>query len=118
MLKSNASCSRVISRSADIALQAGREYHVVVDTLATTAPKPFPVFAMAPQATQVGFFENLNTPLGEDALALARPSHISIVFTANNKEYESKSFDRETLFLSPLKTTSFLPLQGRPAKLS
>jgi beta-glucosidase len=57
---------------------------------------------MAPQATQAGFFENLNSPAGDEIKKLAAASDISIVFTANNKEYESESFDRDSMSLTPL----------------
>ncbi|KAL2784704.1 glycoside hydrolase superfamily [Aspergillus keveii] len=81
---------------------AGRDYRITVDTLSTTAPVPSPIFQITPQATSVGFYENLDNPLGEDALALARSSDVSVIFTANNKEYESESFDRSSMSLSPL----------------
>jgi beta-glucosidase len=81
---------------------AGREYRVTVDTLSTTAPVPSPIFKITPQATSVGFYENLDSPLSDDAVALATNSDVSIIFTANNKEYESESFDRSSMSLSPL----------------
>ena len=88
---------------AQIEMAAGREYHVVIDTVATTAPCPSSVFTMAPQAAQVGFYENL---LGASAFAeieaLASSHDASVVFTANNREFESESFDRSSMSLSAL----------------
>ncbi|KAL3475942.1 glycoside hydrolase [Aspergillus californicus] len=83
-------------------MTAGREYRVTIDTNATTASPPSPIFKVTPQATQVGFYENLNNPINENTIALAANSDISIVFSANNKEYESESFDRPSMSLSPL----------------
>lgn len=82
-------------------MEGGRPYNIRIDTLSTVSPSPPPpAFQIAPQPTQVGFFENLeslNIPELED---LARSSDISIVFTGNTKEFESESFDREQLGLS------------------
>jgi beta-glucosidase len=87
---------------ANMDMVAGREYRVTVETLSTTAPVPSPIFKITPQATSVGFYENLDSPLSDDAIALATNSDVSILFTANNKEYESESFDRSSMSLSPL----------------
>jgi beta-glucosidase len=87
---------------ADIYMTAGCAYEVTIDTLSTTAPSPSPVFDITPQATSVGFYENLNTPINQKLQQLASESDIAIIFTANNKEYESESFDRSSLSLSPL----------------
>jgi beta-glucosidase len=87
---------------ASLKMEANRDYHVTVDTLSTMAPLPSPIFKITPQATRVGFYENLENPIGEDMLELAATSDVSILFTANNKEYESESFDRSDLSLSPL----------------
>ncbi|KAJ5108301.1 hypothetical protein N7456_004976 [Penicillium angulare] len=84
-----------------IMMEADREYEVRVDTLSTTAPSPSPVFTMAPQATQVGFYENMSSAVMPEASKLASECDIAIVFTANNKEYESESFDRKSMDLSP-----------------
>jgi beta-glucosidase len=86
---------------ANLEMEADRAYHVTVDTLSTTAPLPSPIFYITPQATRVGFYENLDSPIGEDILQLAAKSEISIIFTANNKEFESESFDRSSMSLSP-----------------
>ncbi|KAJ5634909.1 hypothetical protein N7528_002751 [Penicillium herquei] len=86
---------------AAIEMEAGVEYQVIIDTFSTTAPPPSPVFKMAPQATQVGFCENLSSSIPSDISALAMECDVSIVFTANNKEYESESFDRQSMALSP-----------------
>ena len=64
---------------------AGREYHVTVDTLSTTAPVPSPIFKITPQATQVGFYEDLDGAIDKEAVTLAAQSDVSIIFTANNK---------------------------------
>ncbi|KAH6999478.1 glycoside hydrolase superfamily [Ilyonectria destructans] len=86
---------------ASMEMKAGQPYKVIIDTLSTIAPPPPPpARQIPPQATQVGFFENLgNQDMGklED---LARKSDVSIVFTGNNKEWESESFDRKMLGLS------------------
>jgi beta-glucosidase len=87
---------------ATIDMQAGKGYDIVIDTLSTTAPPPSPIFAMAPQATQVGFFENLFSCITPDVSKLATECDVAIIFTANNKEYESESFDRSSMHLSPL----------------
>jgi beta-glucosidase len=87
---------------ANVNMVGGREYHIVIDTLSTTAPNPSPVFTMAPQATQVGFYENLDSPASAEISKIASDCDISIVFTGNNKEYESESFDRDSMSLSPL----------------
>ncbi|KAJ5757920.1 uncharacterized protein N7511_006614 [Penicillium nucicola] len=87
---------------ANLDMEAGRAYHVTVDTLSTVAPVPSPIFKITPQATRVGFYENLDSPIGEDILQLATNSDVSIIFTANNKEFESESFDRSSMSLSPL----------------
>jgi beta-glucosidase len=87
---------------ASLEMEAHCEYHVTVDTLSTTAPLPSPIFKITPQATRVGFYENLYNTIGDDLLKLATDSDVSIIFTANNKEYESESFDRSELTLSPL----------------
>jgi beta-glucosidase len=81
---------------------AGQEYHVTIDTLSTTAPSPSPIFDITPQATSVGFYENLNTINSQEISTLAAECDVSFVFTANNKEYESESFDRSSMSLSPL----------------
>ncbi|KAJ5688956.1 hypothetical protein N7462_003348 [Penicillium macrosclerotiorum] len=86
---------------ADLHMKAGCAYEVTIDTLSTTAPIPSPIFKITPQATRAGFYENLNSPIEQDVTDLASKSDISIVFTANNKEYESESFDRSSLSLSP-----------------
>ncbi|KAL4862362.1 glycoside hydrolase superfamily [Aspergillus spectabilis] len=83
-------------------MSAGREYRVTIDTDSTTAASPSPIFKVTPQATQVGFYENLNNPINKKTTSLAANSDISIIFTANNKEYESESFDRTSMSLSPL----------------
>ncbi|KAJ5716766.1 hypothetical protein N7488_002412 [Penicillium malachiteum] len=86
---------------ATIGMEAGVEYQVVIDTFSTTAPPPSPVFKIAPQATQVGFCENLGSSIPSNISALATECDVSIVFTANNREYESESFDRQSMALSP-----------------
>ncbi|KAJ6013249.1 hypothetical protein N7540_007840 [Penicillium herquei] len=86
---------------ATIEMEAGEEYQVVIDTFSTTAPPPSPVFKMAPQATQVGFSENLSSSITSEISALAKECDVALVFTANNKEYESESFDRQSMDLSP-----------------
>lgn len=87
---------------ATIEMEAGHEYEVVVDTLSTLATPPSPVFTMAPQATQVGFCENLPSCITPEISALASQCDVALIFTANNKEYESESFDRQSMDLSPL----------------
>lgn len=102
---------------AEIEMAAGHEYHVVVDTLSTTAPSPSPVFTLAPQATQLGFFENLSSSsTAKNAQEIATACDISIVFTANNKEYESESFDREDLSLSSLQNDLIFAVAEASAK--
>ncbi|KAJ5728550.1 uncharacterized protein N7483_003058 [Penicillium malachiteum] len=64
-------------KRAAIQMEAGEEYQVVIDTFSTTASPPSPISA------------------------LARECDVAIVFTANNKEYESESFDRQSMDLSP-----------------
>lgn len=87
---------------ATVDMQAGEEYEVIIDTLSTTAPPPSPIFVMAPQATQVGFCENLPSCITADISELATECDVAIIFTANNKEYESESFDRPSMHLSAL----------------
>lgn len=87
---------------ADIYMNAGCAYEVTIDTLSTTAPSPSPIFDITPQATSVGFYENLDTPIDQTLQQLASECDIAIIFTANNEEYESESFDRSSLSLSPL----------------
>jgi beta-glucosidase len=87
---------------ADVFMEAGCSYEVTVDTLSTTAPSPSPIFDITPQATSLGFYENLNSPISQEVQQLASESDVAIIFTANNKEYESESFDRSSLSLSPL----------------
>lgn len=87
---------------AHIDMVAGHAYFVVIDTQSSKAKSPSPVFPLAPQATQVGFFENLQSSNGNNVKEAAESCDISIVFTGNNKEYESESFDRDALSLSPL----------------
>ncbi|KAJ5934466.1 hypothetical protein N7466_004013 [Penicillium verhagenii] len=101
---------------ASLAMKAGQEYHVTVDTLSTTAPVPSPIFKITPQATRVGFYENLDSPIGEDMLQLAAESDVSIIFTANNKEFESESFDRSSLSLSPLQDEMIRVVAGAAQK--
>jgi beta-glucosidase len=86
----------------DIYMNAGCAYEVTIDTLSTTAPSPSPIFDITLQATSVGFSKKLNTHIDQDLQQLASESDIAIIFTANNKEYESESFDRSSLSLSPL----------------
>lgn len=91
----------LFEKRASIDMVGGVGYHVVIDTLSTLAPPPPPpAFQIAPQATQVGFFENLEREDMDVLEDLARESDVSIVFTGNNKEWESESFDREALSLS------------------
>jgi beta-glucosidase len=86
---------------ADMQMEGGKDYHVIIDTLSTTAlSPPPPTYKVPPQATQVGFYENLNMPVSDEIKRLATESDISIVFVVANKEYESESFDRESLSLS------------------
>ncbi|PVH79616.1 glycoside hydrolase family 3 protein, partial [Cadophora sp. DSE1049] len=86
---------------AEIVMQGGKDYTIVIDTLSTIAPPPpLPSFQIPAQATQVGFFENLNAPASDEIVKLAEQSDISLVFVGNNKEYESESFDRTSLSLS------------------
>lgn len=87
---------------AGLQMIAGREYHVTVDTLSTTAPVPSPIFKITPQAAQVGFYENLDGTIDKEAVTLAAQSDVSIIFTANKKEYETESFDRASISLYPL----------------
>lgn len=87
---------------ADVFMEAGCSYEVTVDTLSTTAPSPSPIFDITPQATSLGFYENLNNPISQEVQQLESESDVAIIFTANNKEYESESFDRSSLSLSPL----------------
>jgi beta-glucosidase len=80
----------------------GQVYKIVIDTLSTVAPPPPPpAFQIAPQATQVGFFENLETPDMIDLQELAKSAEVSVIFTGNTKDWESESFDRFTMGLSP-----------------
>ncbi|KAJ5653668.1 hypothetical protein N7490_000671 [Penicillium lividum] len=101
---------------ANLNMVSGQEYHVTVDTLSTTAPIPSPIFKITPQATRVGFYENLNSPIGDDMLQLAVESDISIIFTANNKEFESESFDRSSMSLSPLQDELIRVVAGAAPK--
>ncbi|OOQ89103.1 hypothetical protein PEBR_10647 [Penicillium brasilianum] len=101
---------------ANIFMEAGCAYEVTVDTLSTTAPTPSPIFDITPQATSVGFYENLNNPIKEDLQQLARQSDVAIIFTANNKEYESESFDRSSLSLSPLQDELIRAVAGAAPK--
>ncbi|KAJ5745714.1 hypothetical protein N7520_010896 [Penicillium odoratum] len=101
---------------ANLKMVSGQEYHVTVDTLSTTAPIPSPIFKITPQATRVGFYENLDSPIGEDMLQLAVESDISIIFTANNKEFESESFDRLSMSLSPLQDELIRVVAGAAPK--
>ncbi|KAJ5381838.1 uncharacterized protein N7496_004266 [Penicillium cataractarum] len=101
---------------ADIFMEAGCEYEVTIDTLSTTAPSPSPIFDITPQATSVGFYENLNTPINEQLQQLASESDVAIIFTANNKEYESESFDRSSLSLSPLQDELIRAVSGAAPK--
>ncbi|KAJ5929231.1 hypothetical protein N7454_007079 [Penicillium verhagenii] len=101
---------------ASLAMKAGQDYHVTVDTLSTTAPVPSPIFKITPQATRVGFYENLDSPIGEDMLQLAAECDVSIIFTANNKEFESESFDRSSMSLSPLQDEMIRVVAGAARK--
>jgi beta-glucosidase len=81
---------------------SNKPYSLVIDTFSTRAPPPHPeVFSVAPQATQVGFFENIGKQDIEELQNLASLVDASIIFTGNNKEWESESFDRTTMHLSP-----------------
>lgn len=101
---------------ADIYMTSGCAYEVNIDTLSTTAPSPSPIFNITPQATSVGFYENLNTPIDQDLQQLASESDVAIIFTANNKEYESESFDRSSLSLSPLQDELIRSVAGAAHK--
>jgi beta-glucosidase len=82
-------------------MNGGQGYNLRIDTLSTVAsPPPPPALQIPPQATQVGFFENLHSQDLKDLETLASSSDISVVFTGNNKEWESESFDRQMLNLS------------------
>ena len=88
-------------RRANISMEGKRPYKIRIDTLSTVAPPPPPpAFQIARQATQVGFFGNLDSLDMTESEALASASDISIVFTGNIKEFESESFDRDQLGLS------------------
>jgi beta-glucosidase len=78
---------------------------------------PSPVFTMAPQATQAGFFENLNSLAGDEIRKIVTASDISITFTTNNKECESKSFDRGSISLTPLQNDLILMVAEASAKI-
>lgn len=65
---------------------------MTINTLSTTAPSPSPIFDIIPQATSIGFYENLNTPINQELQNLASEGDVAIIFTANNKEHESESF--------------------------
>lgn len=101
---------------ADIFMTAGCAYEVTIDTLSTTAPSPSPIFDITPQATSVGFYENLDTPINQKLQNLASESDVAIIFTANNKEYESESFDRASLALSPLQEELIRAVAGAAPK--
>lgn len=75
---------------------------MTTDTLSTTAPSPSRIFDVTPQATLVGFDEYQNTPFYQRLQQLASESDIAIMFTANNKEYQSGLVDRSSSFLSLL----------------
>ncbi|KAJ5999943.1 glycoside hydrolase superfamily [Penicillium waksmanii] len=88
-------------KRASIKMNGGQGYKVRIDTFSTVAPPPPPPAPqIPPQATQVGFFENLGTQDLKELEALASKSDVSIIFTGNNKEWESESFDRKTFHLS------------------
>lgn len=88
-------------KRASLAVEGGKAYQIRIDTLSTISPPlPPPAFQIAPQATQAGFFENLEWFDMPELEELARASDISIIFTGNTKEFESESFDREQLGLS------------------
>jgi beta-glucosidase len=95
-------------RRGSIAMQGGKEYKIRIDALSTIAPAfPPPAFHIAPQATQVGFFENLESFTVGTCEELAKSSDVSIVFTGHNFEFESESFDRKSLSL-PLGQDEFI----------
>lgn len=101
---------------ADIYMESGYAYEVTIDTLSTIAPSPSPIFDITPQATSVGFYENLNTPINEQLQQLASESNVAIIFAANNEEYESESFDRSSLSLSPLQEELIRAVSGAAPK--
>lgn len=83
-----------------IAMSGGTSYSTRIDARSTLAPPfPPPAFQIPPQATQAGFFENLESCTIVSCEELARTSDISLVFTGNNFEFESESFDRKSLRL-------------------
>lgn len=87
---------------SNLAMVVYYKYKVIVNILLITAPVFYPIFKITPQATSVGFYKNLDSLLSYDAVALAVQSDVSIIFTANNKEYESELFDWSSMSLSPL----------------
>jgi beta-glucosidase len=81
-------------------MEVSKSYEIHIDTLSTIAPSILPpVFHITPQATQVGFFENLNSPTIDACKDIAVSSDASIIFTSNNFEFESESFDRKSFKL-------------------
>lgn len=86
---------------ATLKMIGGQGYKLRIDILSTVAPPPPPpALQIPPQATQAGFFENLGSQNLKDLETLASSSDVSIIFTGNNKEWESESFDRQMLNLS------------------
>lgn len=80
---------------AAVQMDAGRTYDIRIDALSTVAPSP-PGFRICPQATQVGFMEEIKNDFTDLANADA-----AVVFVGNTADYESESFDRDTISLSP-----------------
>jgi hypothetical protein len=73
-------------KRASIDMEGGKAYKIRIDTLSTVSPPPPPpAFQIAPQATQVGFFEGTGSVGVTELEELARSSDISIVFTGNTK---------------------------------
>lgn len=83
-------------RRASISMEAGQTYEVRVEAKSTIATPP-PGFRICPQAVQVGFREETSVDFHE---ALSDVD-VALVFVGNSSDYESESFDRTGLSLSP-----------------
>ncbi|KAJ5999944.1 hypothetical protein N7481_000353 [Penicillium waksmanii] len=82
-------------RRTGVEMHAGRAHSLRVEALSTFATPP-PGFRVCPQSVQVGFAEQL-PELGDEI----EQADAAIVFVGNTKDYESESFDREDIRLSP-----------------
>lgn len=82
-------------RRAAVNMKAGTAHTLRVESLSTVA-KPPPGYRICPQSVQVGFAEQI-PDLGDDI----EKADAVVVFAAHTKDYESESFDRKNIRLSP-----------------